>query len=119
MSRGGKRSGAGRPPGAPNKASEKHQRAVAAVAEKVENIIPEAFEGNSLAYLQSIYKDQNLEPSTRIFAASKAIAYECAKPTEIAPHTIDVTPLAERIKAYAVRDGIEASKGKVVAIKRK
>lgn len=68
--------GRGRPKGARNKRTRESESAVKAAAEKIEQVLPGAFEGNSHAYLMSIYKDPILPTTTRIDAAKAALPFE-------------------------------------------
>ncbi len=67
MARGGKREGAGRKPGAINKATRKQREAV-----KESGLTP-------LAYLLSVMRDETAEQSYRVDAAHKAAPYVHAK----------------------------------------
>jgi hypothetical protein len=91
------------------------REAAAQIAKQVES----AFEGDALAYLMSIYKDPAKPENLRIDAAKVAIRYErpALAPVEDATGS-DVVPLAERLKAYAREDAIEASAGRVLKLKK-
>lgn len=66
----------------------------------------------------SIYKDPTHAIELRMDAAKAAIRYETPTLTPVALKKTEeeVGPLAERLKAYAMQDAIEASEGKVVPI---
>lgn len=63
MARGGKREGAGRKPGAPNKATAKRQAEV-----KASGLTP-------LDYMLNVLRDENASPDARMWAAEKAAPY--------------------------------------------
>lgn len=71
MARGGKRDGAGRKPGQPNKKTQEQIEAV-----KAEGITP-------LDYMLRILRDEEQEPSVRLDAANKAAPYVHAKLSSI------------------------------------
>jgi hypothetical protein len=70
-----------------------------------------------LAYLLSLMRDESLDPMTRMEAAKAAAPYVHPRLSASEPPRGDVVPLHERLKAYARRDAIEASEGKVVKLK--
>ena len=93
----------GRKQGTPNKA-----KAAKAAAIETSGLTP-------LAYLLSLMRDESLDQATRIEAAKATAPYvhsrmATAEPRHLEP---DFVPLAERLKAYARRDAIEASKDRV------
>lgn len=110
----------GRQKGSKNKGNPERKAALDALAERVEAVIPKAFAGDSHAYLMAIYKDPSIETAVRIEAAKAAIAYEKPRlaPIEVKPQEDDHVPLAERIKSYLRDDAIEASAGKIVALRK-
>ena len=71
MARGGKREGAGRKPGAINKATQKTRKAV-----KESGLTP-------LQYLLSVMRDEGAEQCERVDAAHKAAPYVHAKLTSV------------------------------------
>ena len=71
MARGGKRDGAGRKPGAINKATQETRKAV-----KESGLTP-------LEYLLSVMRDLKAEQSDRVDAANKAAPYVHAKLTSV------------------------------------
>lgn len=111
----------GRQKGTPNKNTMKHAADMAIVQRKVAAVLPRAFQGDALAFLVAIYKDPTQEASMRIDAARAALPYE--KPrlaaVEARVREDDHIPLAERLKAYARKDAIAASEGKVVEMGKK
>jgi hypothetical protein len=109
----------GRPKGAKNKRTIEREAAMREVAAHIEKAVDGAFAGDALAYLTSIYKDPTKPENLRIDAAKTAIRYERAAlaAVERAPES-DFVPLAERLKAYARRDAMEASAAKVVDLRK-
>ena len=73
---GGRRPGAGRPRGSRNKASVDFERLLAEKSESITAIVPGAFEGDSHAFLMSIYKDPAMPIATRMDAAEASLPYE-------------------------------------------
>jgi hypothetical protein len=47
-----------------------------AVAERLKETVPHAFEGDGVAFLQTVYKDPSYPLSTRLDAAAKAARFE-------------------------------------------
>ncbi|MDR6292342.1 hypothetical protein E9232_004882 [Inquilinus ginsengisoli] len=76
MPKGGKREGAGRPAGAKNKRTAETLAAMEAAAEKIAEVVPNAFDGDAHALLMAVYKDPKHELALRIDAAKAAIRYE-------------------------------------------
>jgi hypothetical protein len=74
--RGGRREGAGRPRGATNKLTREVEAAMKAVAEEFAEAVPDAFAGDGVAFLQTVYKDPKLPLSIRMDAAGKAARFE-------------------------------------------
>src|SRR5262245_25124443 len=66
----------GRPPGAKNKRTVELAEAAAAVAAKLAEAIPEAFEGDAHAFMMSVYKNPELENALRLDAAKAAVRFE-------------------------------------------
>ena len=116
MGHGGKRAGAGRHKGKPNKRTQARDAAVQRAAEQIDAVIPDAFKGDAHAYLMAIYKDPRQETAVRIDAAKAALPFEKSRlaPAEPQRAADDYVPLDERLKAYARDDAIEASAGNVV-----
>ena len=94
--RGGIREGAGRPKGAKNKRTAAVEAAIQVVAAKFKNQTPEAFDGDGVAYLQTVYRDPGLPVDMRIDAAAKSARYE--RPALAALLTRDVTPAPQAVK---------------------
>jgi hypothetical protein len=88
--RGGQRYGAGRPRGAKNKRAAAVEAAMQVVAAKFRDEIPEAFDGDGVAYLQTVYRDPALPVDVRIDAAAKSARYE--RPALAATLTRGLTP---------------------------
>jgi hypothetical protein len=74
--RGGRREGAGRPQGAKNKRTREVEAAMKAVAQEFAESVPEAFAGDGVAFLQTVYKDPKLPLGIRMDAAAKAVRFE-------------------------------------------
>jgi hypothetical protein len=74
--RGGRREGAGRPLGAKNKLTREVEAAMKAVAEEFAEAVPDAFTGDGVAFLQTVYKDPKLPLAVRMDAAAKAARFE-------------------------------------------
>ena len=121
--RGGKRAGSGRPAGAKNKRTVAVEAAARAVAERFKAEVPTAFEGDGVAFMQSVYRDPSFSHELRLDAAAKAARFE--RPTLAAvavqqapPPRIDVSVLTadERRTLYQLmtralgRPTIEASR---------
>jgi hypothetical protein len=87
--RGGKREGAGRPLGAKNRRTAAVEAAMQSVAAKFLAEVPQAFDGDGVAYLQTVYRDPALPVDVRIDAAAKAARYE--RPALAATLTRDIT----------------------------
>ena len=66
------------------------------VAAKFKNQTPEAFDGDGVAYLQTVYRDPGLPVDMRIDAAAKSARYE--RPALAALLTRDVTPAPQAVK---------------------
>ena len=96
----------GRPKGAKNKRTAEREAATKEVAAQIQNVVGDAFEGDALAYLMSVYKDPSKPENVRIDAAKAAIRYErpAIAPVERRDPESDFVPLAERIKYYESRD---------------
>jgi hypothetical protein len=96
--RGGKRASSGRPAGAKNKRTVAVEAAARAIAERFKAEVPTAFEGDGVAYMQSVYRDPAFSHELRLEAAAKAARFE--RPTLAAvavqqapPPRIDVSVL--------------------------
>ena len=74
--RGGRRQGAGRPKGSRNKRTVAVEQAMQVVAEKLKHSVPDAFEGDGVAFLQSVYRDPSFPVALRLDAAAKAARFE-------------------------------------------
>ena len=46
------------------------------VAEKLKQSVPDAFEGDGVAYMQSVYRDPSFSQELRLDAAAKAARFE-------------------------------------------
>lgn len=68
--------GRGRPKGAKNKLTIAKEEASVKAAAKLAKAIPGAFQGDSHAYLMSIYKDPKQATPVRIDAAKAALPFE-------------------------------------------
>jgi hypothetical protein len=74
--RGGSRNGAGRPMGANNKRTVAVEQAMQVVAEKLKEAMPGAFDGDGVAFMQSVYSDPSFPVELRLDATSKAARFE-------------------------------------------
>jgi hypothetical protein len=61
------------------------------VAEKLKQAVPGAFEGDGVAYMQSVYRDPSFSQELRLDAAAKAARFE--RPT-LAAVAVQQTPRA-------------------------
>lgn len=67
----------GRPTGAKSKRTEAREKIVAAVAEKLTEVIgPTAFDGDAHAFLMAVYKDPQYDMAMRVDCAKAAAPYE-------------------------------------------
>jgi hypothetical protein len=73
---GGRREGAGRPKGAKGQRTVAVEQAMRVVAEKLKQAVPDAFEGDGVAYMQSVYRDPSFSEELRLDAAAKAARFE-------------------------------------------
>jgi hypothetical protein len=98
----------GRHKGTPNKATAARQSAIAA-----SGLTP-------LEYLLSVMRDETADHHTRLDAAKAAAPFVHPRMGQVDPPAADpeFVPLAERLKAYAKRDAIEAAAGNVVELPR-
>src|SRR5215203_6352792 len=111
----GKKTG-GRRPGSKNKRTINEERVL---AQAVEKLAGKAFKGDALAFLRSVYKGTLYPFETRLDAAKAALPFEMAKPSGKGRAAEEgFVPLVERLRYYARRDAIEASKNKVVELKQ-
>ena len=105
--RGGRREGAGRPSGAKGKRTVAVEQAMQVVADKLKQAVPDAFEGDGVAYMQSVYRDPSFSQELRLDAAAKAARYErpalSAVALQQAPRTRN--RLVGAIARRAQRDG--------------
>ena len=68
------------------------------VAEKLKQVVPNAFEGDAVAYMQTVYRDPSFSQELRLDAAAKAARFERPTLTAVAvqqapPPRIDVSVL--------------------------
>lgn len=108
MPKGGARPGAGRKPSATTKKTREIAEAASAAG-----LTP-------LEFLLAVMRDGSASPMARLDAAKAAAAYIHPRlaPIEAKAREDDHVPLAERIKSYLRDDAIEASAGKVVALRK-
>lgn len=66
------------------------EQAMQAVAEKLKEVVPNAFDGDGVAYMQSVYRDPAFPVALRLDAAAKAARFE--RPALAATLTRDLTP---------------------------
>lgn len=96
--------GAGRPPGARNRKTIEAQEKAREAAEKLNELIPGAFEGDAHAYLISVYKNPTYETPMRVDAAKAAIRYEKpALSTIDAKVEADIVASVQRIEIVGVK----------------
>ena len=93
-SKPGERRG-GRQKGTPNKKTAEQKAAIKAAVEKVVGELPEVFEGDSYAFLATIYKDKQQPIGVRMDAAKTAIAYERARLAHVAMTTRSLDQLSD------------------------
>ena len=74
--RGGRREGAGRPRGARNRRTVETEEAMKAVVQEFSETVPDAFAGDAVAFLQTVYKDPRIPLRVRLDAAAKAARFE-------------------------------------------
>lgn len=79
MPRGGKRDGAGRRAGSPNRRTVEREASIKKAAAIIEDVLPEAFKGDAHAFLMTVYKDERLTLKERLAAAIGALPYEKPK----------------------------------------
>jgi hypothetical protein len=100
----------GRKPGTPNKRTAERKAAVEAAAERVNELLPNAFQGDAHAFLITVYKDPSVDMHTRIDAARAAIGYE--KPRQ---SSVEMTRSPGAIDFESMRsDEIEATLTKIL-----
>ena len=93
-SKPGERRG-GRQKGTPNKKTAEQKAAIKAAVEKVVGELPEVFEGDSYAFLATIYKDKQQPIGVRMDAAKTAIAYERPRLSNVAMTTRSLDQLSD------------------------
>jgi hypothetical protein len=93
MSRGGARKGAGRKAGQKSEKTLQREAATRAVVEQAVGELPEAFEGDSYAFLALVYKDMRLPFGLR--TAKTAIAYERPRLANVAMTTRSLDQLSD------------------------
>jgi hypothetical protein len=76
----------GRPKGSKNKGSKSHAAAMEKAAKLIQQIVPDAFEGDAHALLMAVYKDPAQPLPVRVDAAKAAIRYEKAPLAAILPN---------------------------------
>ena len=74
--RGGARQGAGRKKGSTNQRIKRLRSEMRAVALRIKQVIPEAFDGDGHALMVAIYKDPDMPIDLRLEAAKAAVRYE-------------------------------------------
>src|SRR5207248_1348990 len=102
MSRGGKREGAGRKPGALGKKTIARQEAM---GEVMRSLGP-AIDAHTL--LINIYRNVDLEPHVRLAAARAAIPYEKPRAGEASPQIVDITPQYSRAAPDPLDPAVDA-----------
>ena len=71
----GKKTG-GRKAGVPNKRTREVEAAMEVVAAQFKRQVPEAFDGDGVAFLQTVYRNPGVAVEVRIDAAAKAARFE-------------------------------------------
>src|ERR1700742_1237891 len=66
----------GRVKGTPNRRTAAVEAAARAVAERFKAEVPTAFDGDGVAYLQTVYRDPSAPQELRLDAAAKAARFE-------------------------------------------
>src|SRR6476659_7249044 len=66
----------GRVKGTPNRRTAAVEAAARTVAERFKAEVPNAFEGDGVAYMQSVYRDPSFPQELRLEAAAKAARFE-------------------------------------------
>ena len=74
--RGGRGEGAGRPPGGKNQRTREVEAAMKVVAAQFVEAVPDVFQGDGVAFLQTVYKNPALPLIVRLDAAAKAARFE-------------------------------------------
>lgn len=121
MTHGGKRQGAGRIAGVPNKRTKAVLEAAQQTAEALSTAIPDAFTGDAHALLMAVYKDPAQPIELRVDAAKAAVRYEkpalssvTATHTHLPSEALDDDDLNRRIARLdaelAIRLGRETEK---------
>jgi hypothetical protein len=100
--------------GAKNRRTIAIETAMQVVTAKFKDEVPAAFDGDGVAYLQTVYRDPVLPVDVRIDAAAKAARYE--RPALAATLTRDVTPIPLSPEAVNRRIGELLRKGKGGAV---
>jgi len=98
---GGRREGAGRPKGVRSGSTLKRAQELDETRRRVEERLPDAFQGDAHELLVEIYKDKTHPLSVRIDAAKAAIGYEKPKLGSV-QHTGD----AQNPVAYQILSGV-------------
>jgi hypothetical protein len=93
-SKPGERRG-GRQKGTPNKKTAEQKAAIKAAVEKVVGQLEEPFEGDSYAFLATLYKDKNLPLHVRLDAAKTAVAYERPRLSNVEMTTRSLDKMAD------------------------
>ena len=99
--RGGRREGAGRPQGARNKRTVEAEEAMKAVVQEFSATVPDAFAGDAVAFLQTVYKDPRIPLHVRLDAAAKAARFE--RPMCVAKAARSERPTPETDHDYATK----------------
>ena len=87
---GGRREGAGRPKGAKNKRTIAVEAAATEVAQRFQVEVPNSFDGDSVAFLQLVYRDPTQPMELRVDCAKAASRFE--RPALQATLIRDATP---------------------------
>lgn len=108
----GKRTGRprGRPAGAKSSRTVERERKVEEAAQVIASLIPGAFEGDSHAFLMSVYKDPAQPLATRLDAAKAAIGYEKPRLGTIEHKGDPDNPLGIAVVSAVPRDHADADR---------
>ena len=90
--------------GARNKRTVAVEQAMQVVAERLKEVVPGAFEGDGVAYMQSVYRDPSFPPELRLDAAAKAARFE--RPALAA--TLNSIPIIEPVAALFALPNLSA-----------
>jgi len=92
----------GRPKGAKSQYTKEREKKVEETAKVLNDLLPDAFDGDAHAFLMAIYKDRTLPVKDRLAAATAAIGYEKPKLGSVdVKAEVDATVAVSRIELVA------------------